>query len=114
LIGFGLVSKEGGKLTAVGAWGNSNSGRYGAGFETVQISESVKELLQRYQPDAVAVEETFLSRNVKTFSSVSQGPGSSDPHCSPVGIKVFEYTPLQVKQAVVGYGKRKGQVQKMD
>ncbi len=114
LIGFGLVSKEGGKLTAV----EHGVIRTPAGMELalrlVQISESVKELLQRYQPDAVAVEELFFHRNVKTFSSVSQARGALILTVAQLGIKVFEYTPLQVKQAVVGYGKaEKDQVQKM-
>lgn len=114
LIGFGLVSKEGGRLTAV----EHGVIRTPAGTEfasrLVQISKRVKELLERYQPDAVAVEELFFHRNAKTFSSVSQARGALILTVAQCGIKVFEYTPLQVKQAVVGYGKaEKDQVQKM-
>ena len=114
LVGFGLVSKEGGKLTAI----EHGVIRTPAGMELalrlVQISDRLKELLERYQPDAVAVEELFFHRNVKTFSSVSQARGALILTIAQCGIRVFEYTPLQVKQAVVGYGKaEKDQVQKM-
>ena len=114
LIGFGLVSKEAGRLAAI----EHGVIRTPAGTEfalrLVQISERVKELLERYQPDAVAVEELFFHRNAKTFSSVSQARGALILTVAQCGIKVFEYTPLQVKQAVVGYGKaEKDQVQKM-
>lgn len=114
LTGFGLVSKEGGRLTAI----EHGVIRTPAGTDLaprlVQIHEGVKELIGRYRPDAVAVEELFFNRNAKTFFSVSQARGALILTVAQCGIKVFEYTPLQVKQAVVGYGKaEKEQVQKM-
>lgn len=114
LMGFGLVAKEGGILKAVDYGVIRTASGTGLAPRLVQISERVAELLQRYQPDAVAVEELFFHRNVKTFSSVSQARGALILTVARCGIQVFEYTPLQVKQAVVGYGRAgKGQVQQM-
>ena len=114
LIGFGLVAKAGGKLTAVEHGVIRTPAGLGTALRLVQVHEQVKELLERYQPDAVAVEEIFFHRNAKTFSAVSQARGALILTVAQYGIQVFEYTPLQVKQAVVGYGRaEKEQVQKM-
>ncbi|MGE5543652.1 MAG: crossover junction endodeoxyribonuclease RuvC [Bacillota bacterium] len=114
LIGFGLVAKKSGGLTAVDHGVIRTPAGADIALRLVQIHEQVKELIERYQPDAVAVEELFFHRNAKTFSSVSQARGALILTVAQCGIKVFEYTPLQVKQAVVGYGKaEKDQVQKM-
>lgn len=114
LIGYGLVAKEGSSLTAVTHGVIRTPAREELAIRLVQIHEQVKELVERYQPDAVAVEELFFHKNVKTFSSVSQARGALILTVAQSGIRVFEYTPLQVKQAVVGYGRaEKEQVQKM-
>ncbi|NLW62699.1 MAG: crossover junction endodeoxyribonuclease RuvC [Syntrophomonadaceae bacterium] len=114
LIGFGLVAKAGARLTAVEHGVIRTPAGLGTALRLVQVHEQVKELLERYQPDAVAVEEIFFHRNAKTFSAVSQARGALILTVAQYGIQVFEYTPLQVKQAVVGYGRaEKEQVQKM-
>ncbi|MTI47799.1 crossover junction endodeoxyribonuclease RuvC [Sporosalibacterium faouarense] len=72
------------------------------------------ELLDRYKPDAVAIEELFFNKNVKTAINVGQARGVQVLAAVNRGIDVFEYTPLQVKQGVVGYGRaEKKQVQEM-
>jgi crossover junction endodeoxyribonuclease RuvC len=114
LTGFGLVARQGGRLTAVEHGVIRTPAKTELASRLVQIHDGVKELLDRYRPDAVAVEELFFNRNAKTFFSVSQARGAMILTVAQCGIQVFEYTPLQVKQAVVGYGKAdKEQVQKM-
>lgn len=79
-----------------------------------QIYERYIELMQKYKPDAVAVEELFFNKNAKTIISVGQARGAAILAAALSNIEVYEYTPLQVKQAVVGYGRAdKLQVQQM-
>ncbi len=114
VTGFGLVVKDGRNLTAVEHGVIRTRASTDFALRLVQIHEEIKTLLERHQPDAVAVEELFFSRNAKTFGTVSQARGVLLLTVAQHGIEIFEYTPLQVKQAVVGYGKaEKKQVQKM-
>lgn len=78
------------------------------------IYENINKLIETYRPDFVAVEELFFNTNAKTALKVGQGRGVAILCAALNNIKVFEYTPLQVKQAVCGYGKaQKAQVQQM-
>ncbi|MDP4153733.1 MAG: crossover junction endodeoxyribonuclease RuvC [Bacillota bacterium] len=79
-----------------------------------QIYEFLLETIDKYHIDAMAVEELFFNTNVKTAITVGHGRGVVLLAGSMSGVQVFEYTPLQVKQAVVGYGRAdKNQVQQM-
>ena len=69
------------------------------------IYEGINELLEKYRPDAVAVEELFFNTNITTGIRVAEARGVILLAAETLGISVFEYTPLQVKQAVVGYGR---------
>lgn len=78
------------------------------------IYSDLSELIQRHQPDQYAVEELFFNKNVKTALAVGHARGVALLAGVNAGLDVFEYTPLQVKQAVVGYGRAdKQQVQYM-
>ena len=78
------------------------------------IHEAVGELIDRYQPDAIAVELLFFARNVTTAMTVGQARGVILLAAAERGIPVAEYSPSEVKQAVVGYGKAdKRQIQEM-
>lgn len=72
------------------------------------------QLIDRYKPEAVALEKLFFNRNVTTAMSVGQARGVLVLAAVQRGLPVAEYTPMQVKQAIVGYGKaEKKQVQEM-
>lgn len=113
-IGFGIVDYESGKFKTV---------EYGAvlspaGMEIPKrlktIYDDMSYIIERYSPDEVAVEELFFNTNVKTAINVGQARGVLILAAANKGIPVYEYTPLQVKQAVVGYGRaEKAQVQYM-
>jgi crossover junction endodeoxyribonuclease RuvC len=78
------------------------------------VHDAVVQLIQTYQPDALAVEELFFFSNQKTVINVAQARGVILLAAEECGIPVFEYTPLQVKQSVVGYGRaEKHQVMEM-
>lgn len=78
------------------------------------IHDRLSALLKHYQPDAMSVEELFFNTNITTAIAVGHGRGVALLAAAQAGIPVFEYTPLQVKQSVVGYGRaKKEQVQYM-
>lgn len=71
-------------------------------------------LIEKYKPEAVAIEELFFNKNAKTIITVGEARGIALLAAAIKGIEVFEYTPLQVKQAIVGYGRaQKIQIQQM-
>jgi crossover junction endodeoxyribonuclease RuvC len=71
-------------------------------------------LLDMFKPDAVSIEELFFNTNITTGISVAHGRGVILLACRKAGVRIYEYTPLQVKQAVVGYGRaEKSQVMDM-
>ncbi len=79
-----------------------------------KIYQELLDLIRKEKPDAVAVEELFFAANAKTAISVGHARGVILLACSQAGVPVFEYTPLQVKQAICGYGRgEKKQIQKM-
>jgi crossover junction endodeoxyribonuclease RuvC len=79
-----------------------------------QVFEQVTVLVARYRPEVVAVEEVFFSRNARTAMSVGQARGVILLAAALADRPVYEYTPLQVKQAISGYGNAdKTQVQQM-
>ncbi len=69
------------------------------------IYEDMTELLERLAPDCVSVEELFFNTNITTGIQVAHGRGVILLACERSGIPIFEYTPLQVKQAITGYGR---------
>ena len=78
------------------------------------IFSSLGEILERHHPDSSAVESLFFNANVSTALAVGHARGVAMLACSQAGCEVFEYTPQQVKSAVVGYGKAtKEQVMEM-
>ncbi len=78
------------------------------------LYDGLAQLIAEYKPQAMAIEELFFTKNARTAISVAQARGVAILAGAHAGLKLAEYTPLQVKQAVVGYGKAtKEQVQSM-
>jgi len=114
IAGFGFIDKAGHKLTPVQYGAITTEAHTPQEERLVQIYESASALMDRYKPDAVAVEKLFFNRNVTTAFAVGQARGVIILAAAQRGLPVAEYTPLQVKQSVVGYGKaEKRQVQEM-
>ncbi len=79
-----------------------------------EIYREMRTLLDMVRPDAVSIEELFFNTNTTTAIQVAQARGVILLACAESGLPVYEYTPLQVKQAVVGYGRaEKHQVMEM-
>lgn len=70
-----------------------------------QIYDDMQNIFEMFKPDAVSIEELFFNTNITTGISVAHGRGVILLACRKAGVKVYEYTPLQVKQSVVGYGR---------
>jgi crossover junction endodeoxyribonuclease RuvC len=80
----------------------------------MQIAEGIGQLIDMFKPDCVAFEELFFNKNVKTVINVAQARGAAVVAARARTEELYEYTPLQVKQAVAGYGRAdKHQVQMM-
>ncbi|MGG1877477.1 crossover junction endodeoxyribonuclease RuvC [Paenibacillus cisolokensis] len=114
IVGFGLVDKVGSKVTPV-QYGSIQTEAHTPEEERLQlIYEGMLQLIEKYEPEAVAFEKLFFNRNVTTAMVVSQARGVLILAAVQKGLPVAEYTPMQVKQAIVGYGKaEKKQVQEM-
>lgn len=79
-----------------------------------EIYDNMCELLSTFRPDHVAIEKLYFNTNEKTAINVSQARGVIILACVKCGVRVYEYTPLQVKMSVVGYGRaEKNQVMDM-
>ncbi|GAB4242906.1 MAG: hypothetical protein Kow00129_01650 [Thermoleophilia bacterium] len=114
LTGYGVLEKSGTKLRAL-AYGVVRTPSDAPLHDRLdRLFGELSELLRVYSPDAAAVESLFFNVNVKTALAVGHARGVALLACSRQGCALFEYTPQQVKQAVVGYGKAdKRQVQEM-
>ena len=79
-----------------------------------EIHDGIAHIIDQYKPQAVAIEELFFNKNVTTALSVSQARGAVILTCALAGLELSQYTPIQVKEAVAGYGRaEKMQVQQM-
>lgn len=79
-----------------------------------KIYRDLDEIIKTYKPDAMSIEELFFNNNAKTAIDVAQARGVTLVVARMNGLPIFEYTPLQIKQAVTGYGRAdKMQVQQM-
>ena len=70
----------------------------------VAVGNQLKRLIDEYQPDAVALEQLFFKNNQKTVMHVSEARGALLYVAASAGVPVYEYTPLQIKVAITGYG----------
>ncbi len=104
-VGFGIISVNGNVHKPVRYGVISTSADQRLSVRLSQIYDDVTELISSFKPDAISVEELFFNTNQKTAVSVAHGRGVAILAGEKAGIPMFEYTPLQVKQAVTGYGR---------
>ena len=114
IMGYGLIEKNGQRFTAVDYACWRTGPEMAMPERLLKLYTLLNEFLHSHRPEHVAVEELFFNRNTTTALAVGQARGVVMLAAAQHGLPVFEYTPLQVKQAVVGYGKaEKQQVQMM-
>ncbi len=113
-IGFGFIESVGQKNRVLSFGVITTPAGIPLSERLLQISENMQDLLRQYPPDEMGVEELFFSKNVTTGIAVAHGRGIILLEAQRQNIPIFEYTPMQVKQAVTGYGKaEKKQVMSM-
>jgi len=114
ITGYGLVSKEGDAVTLVD-YGTITTPQQTPLPQRLQtIYRELGEIVSQHHPSVVAVEKLFFSKNVRTALSVGQARGVALLAVADAGVPLHEYTPLQVKQSVVGYGRAtKEQIQQL-
>ncbi|MDI6792397.1 MAG: crossover junction endodeoxyribonuclease RuvC [bacterium] len=112
--GFGIVENKDSQLSAIDYGCIQTEAKTPFGRRLNQIYDRLTEIISRYNPGAIAMEGLFFCRNVKTALSVGQAQGVIILAAIRAGQSVYEYTPLQIKQAVTGFGRAdKNQVQEM-
>jgi crossover junction endodeoxyribonuclease RuvC len=112
--GYGVVEEANGDLKALTSGVIRTSADQASYIRLQSIYRAVKELALNWKPDEAAVEELFFSKNVRTAMSVGQARGVALLALADSELAVAEYTPLEIKQAVTGYGNAdKAQMQEM-
>lgn len=114
--GFGIIDKEGAKLSYV-ASGTISTMHLDIGNLPARLKvifDGIQEITNKYSPDETSVEIVFVNVNPQASLLLGQARGACITALVAMNLPVFEYTALQMKQAIVGYGKaRKEQVQEM-
>jgi crossover junction endodeoxyribonuclease RuvC len=113
-LGFGVIEQNNNQLQVIDFGVVETAAKDSFPQRLEQIHHQLTDIFKQYTPDVIVVEELFFSKNVKTAINVGQVRGVVILTAVQQQIEVREYTPLQVKQAVVGYGRAtKDQIQKM-
>ena len=114
ITGYGIIVKEGNRLIHVDNGAIFTDADKDFSLRLQRIYRGLTEVIERYRPDAVALENIFFAKNVQSALKLGQARGAAIVAGVNAGLPVFEYSALQVKQAVVGHGKSaKVQVQQM-
>ena len=114
LMGYGVIEKKGNKFTVCDYGSISTEAGAPMPLRLKFLYSSLMDIIAQWQPDEAAIEELFYNTNAKTVINVGQARGVAILACVNSGLEVTEYTPLQIKQALAGYGRaEKKQVQQM-
>lgn len=114
-LGYGVIRKELKKKSEVLDYGVISTPKdENLAVRLCMLERGIKQVLDKFKPDEIAVEELFFAKNVKTGIAVAHARGvlllTVNKECG----RLFEYTPLQIKQALTGYGRAdKNQIQQM-
>lgn len=104
-VGWGVIRSDGSRHKAL-AYGSVVTPAHTATEKRLtSIYAQLEAIIKKYTPDAMAVEELFFNTNITTGIRVAEARGVILLCAERMGVKIYEYTPLQVKQSVVGYGR---------
>lgn len=114
ITGYGLVQETEGGLALVDCGVITTPAGQSLPLRLQTIYQGLTSLIERARPSTAAVEELFFGRNVRTALSVGQARGVTLLALADAGLPIYEYKPLEIKQAIAGYGNAgKEQVQEM-
>lgn len=114
IVGYGIIDADGFDMRAIDYGVVSTPSRMPFEQRLIAIYTAMKQLIDRYQPEAIAIEELFFAQNTTTAIAVAEARGVIILAAAQSNIDIFEFKPSQVKSAVTGYGQaNKYQVQEM-
>lgn len=114
IMGWGILDLKGNKFSVVDYGSITTDAGVEAAKRLQHIYAELGAIIAKYQPEEAAIEELFFNNNAKTVILVGEARGIAVLACANAGLEISEYTPLQIKQALVGYGRAdKKQVQAM-
>ena len=114
ITGYGVIETDGRRYEVVEYAAIRTSSKSRFADRLLLISRKLEEVIQRLRPQACAVEDTFYAVNVKSAMKLGQVRGVVLLTAARANVEVFEYSPLEIKSALVGYGRaEKQQVQEM-
>ena len=114
IMGWGILDLKGNKFSVVDYGSITTDAGVDAAKRLQHIYAELGAIIAKYEPEEAAIEELFFNNNAKTVILVGEARGIAVLACANAGLEISEYTPLQIKQALVGYGRAdKKQVQSM-
>ena len=105
IVGWGVVESVRGNVRPIAYGAITTPAHTDVEARLLMIQNDLETIINKYKPDELAVEELFFNTNITTAIAVAEARGVIICTAHKLGVKISEYTPLQVKQAVVGYGK---------
>jgi len=105
VTGYGLGDKRNNQLTCIHSGTIRSSSNTPFYVRIHKIFQSMAEMMQHYHPDEMAIEDVFVSKNVKSSLKIGHARGAVLIAAVECGLRIFEYTPLEIKKSVVGYGR---------
>jgi crossover junction endodeoxyribonuclease RuvC len=114
ILGYGVIDMKGNRFTVCGYGAVTTDSTMDMPDRLKHLYTEIMEIIREYEPDVVSIEELFFNTNSKTAILVGQARGVAILACANSGVEIYEYTPLQIKQGLVGYGRaEKKQIQIM-
>ena len=105
IVGWGVIESERGIVRPIAYGAITTPAHTEIEARLLMIQNDLETIINKYKPEEMAVEELFFNTNITTGIAVAEARGVIICTAHKLGVKISEYTPLQVKQAVVGYGK---------
>ncbi len=113
-MGYGLIESRDNEITMIDCGALTTSARSPIGERLSYLYNQLVEIVARHQPDAAAVEQPFLAKNVKSALAIGRAQAIAILAAANQGVPTYEYTPTQIKQRVANYGaSSKEQIQEM-
>ena len=105
IVGWGILHSDRGRVRPIAFGAITTPAHTDIESRLLMIQNDLESLIEKYRPDEMAIEELFFTNNITTGIAVAEARGVILCTAHKLGVKISEYTPGQVKQAVVGYGK---------
>ena len=105
IVGWGVIESVRGNVRPIAYGAITTPAHTNIEERLLMIQNDLESVIEQYKPDEMAIEELFFNTNITTGIAVAEARGVILCTAHKLGVRISEYTPLQVKQAVVGYGK---------